>query len=557
MPEMQVALLEQTTMEGSEETMKTAAIYARVSTEIQEKEGTSLQTQLEHCLEYCEGKGYWVAHQFSEAFSGLSLERTQLSQLRELVRNEAIDVIVCHSLDRLSRDPVHGVIIMQELEKHNMSLEAVTETVDSTEVGKLITYIRGFASKLEAEKIRERTSRGKKARALSGKLPANSHARLYGYTYIPGRGVGEGVRYINDEQAEIVRKMFGWLLEGLSTHAITYRLRGLDIPTPSRKGFWLKSTVQHILRNPAYYGKTYAFTCTYTEPKHRMGPHTKRRHSGIVRKPREEWIEIPGATPEIVSEEVFNAAQERLKMNQRMATRNSKHEYLLHGHIFCARCGRAYWAAPGIKTRGAKRYEYPFYHCSGKVKIVTSERCDNRQHGARRTEAAIWAEVERVLSNPEVILAELDEIHTQDKVNGWQVELDRVQCQLQNREKQRDRTHKAFYITGDEDTFRRNIGQITREMEGLKEEQHRLEGCIRASNGVRLDAENIKAACEIVKSRLGALSFEDKRLALDALQIRVVVDGDSLTLQGAIPDYVGHIATDQLRSRHPAPRQGS
>ena len=537
--------------------MKTAAVYCRVSTDHQETEGTSLYTQLENCLAYCQQRGYEVTHRFSEALSGLSLERTQLSQLRELVRNEAIDVIVCHSLDRLSRDPVHGVIITQELERHNVSLEAVTETVDSTEVGKLITYIRGFASKLEAEKIRERTSRGKKARALSGKLPANSHAKLYGYTYVPGRGVGEGVRYINEEQAEIVRKIFGWLLEGLSTNAITYRLRGLDIPTPSGKGFWLKSTVQHILRNPAYYGRTYAFTCTYTEPKRRMGPHTKRRYSGIVHKPRDEWVEIPGATPAIVSEEVFSAAQERLKQNQRMATRNSKHEYLLHGHIFCARCGRAYWAAPGTKTRGAKRYEYPFYHCSGKVKIVTPERCDNRQHGARRTEAAIWAEVERLLSNPEVILAELDKIHSQDKVHGWQIELDRVECQLQNREKQKDRTHKAFYITGDEDTFRRDIGQITREMEGLKEEQHRLEGCIRASNSARLDAENIKAACEIVKGRLGALSFEDKRLALDALQIRVVVDGDILTLQGAIPDYVGHIATDQQVWRLPVPRPES
>jgi site-specific DNA recombinase len=70
---------------------------------------------------------------------------------------------VCYSLDRLSRDPVHGVIITQELEKHHVGLEAVTETVDSTEVGKLITYIRGFAAKLEAEKIKERSVRGRKA----------------------------------------------------------------------------------------------------------------------------------------------------------------------------------------------------------------------------------------------------------------------------------------------------------------------------------------------------------------------------------------------------------
>ena len=110
-----------------------AAIYCRVSTEDQEKEGTSLQTQLEACQTYCRDKDYEVTCQFSEAFSGLTLERPKLNELREMVRNEQIDVFVVYSLDRLSRDPVHGVILTQELDKYRVSLEAVTETVDSTE----------------------------------------------------------------------------------------------------------------------------------------------------------------------------------------------------------------------------------------------------------------------------------------------------------------------------------------------------------------------------------------------------------------------------------------
>ena len=79
-----------------------AAIYCRVSTEDQEKEGTSLQTQLEACLKYCQDRDYDVAHRFSEAYSGLTLERSRLNELRELVRNGQIDVIVVFCLDRLS-----------------------------------------------------------------------------------------------------------------------------------------------------------------------------------------------------------------------------------------------------------------------------------------------------------------------------------------------------------------------------------------------------------------------------------------------------------------------
>ena len=153
--------------------MKTVAVYCRVSTEDQEREGTSLQTQLEACLKYCQDKDYNVCHRFSEAYSGLTLERPKLNELRELVRAGDIDIVVVYCLDRLSRDPTHGVILTQELERHHVTLEAVTEDVDNSELGKLISYIRGFASKLEAEKIRKRTMRGKMAKAqpqVKGKL---------------------------------------------------------------------------------------------------------------------------------------------------------------------------------------------------------------------------------------------------------------------------------------------------------------------------------------------------------------------------------------------------
>ena len=145
-----------------------AAIYCRVSTEGQEQDGTSLQTQLEACQQYCQLKGYEVVYQFSEAWSGLSLERQKLAELREVVRSESIDYVVVYSLDRFSRDPVHGVILMQELEKHSVALEAVTETVDNSEVGKLVFYIKGYAAKLDAERRRDATGRGKRALLKQG-----------------------------------------------------------------------------------------------------------------------------------------------------------------------------------------------------------------------------------------------------------------------------------------------------------------------------------------------------------------------------------------------------
>jgi site-specific DNA recombinase len=525
--------------------MKTAATYSRVSTEDQEREGTSLQTQLEACLKYCRDKGYNVAYRFSEAYSGLTLERPKLNELRELVRAGDIDVIVVYCLDRLGRDPTHGVILTQELEKHHVILEAVTETVDSSELGKLISYIRGFASKLEAEKIRERTMRGKKARALSGKLPANSHARLYGYRYAPGKGIGEGVRYINEEEARWVREIYRWLVEdGLSTNAITYKLRALGVPTPSGKGFWIRSTVHKILTNPAYCGKTYAFTQTYGEPKSRMKPNTKRKNTGLIWKNRSEWIEIPDATPPIISEELFETAQKRLQRNREISPRNAKIEYLLRGHMHCLRCGKSYWGAPGAKRRGQNRYYYPFYQCSGNVKIESPVRCGNKRYGAKFIENVVWERIATLLSHPELVLIEIHRQRQELKESSLlEKNLERIETQLAHRDKQKQRIWRAFAITGDEESFRRDIALVLQEIKSLEEEKLSLTKQIETAKQCNLDEEAVKRACQLIAGNVNTLTFEDKRLALEALQIKVWIDGDNVTVEGCIPIEEGAIAS--------------
>ena len=97
---------------------------------------------------------------------------------------------------------------------------------------------------------------------------------------------------MNEDQSHWVKQMFSWLVdECLSTNAITRRLRSLGVETPSGKGYWIRSTVGKILRNPAYYGRTYAFTVTYGEPQYRLKQDTKRKKSGKKCLPREKWIE--------------------------------------------------------------------------------------------------------------------------------------------------------------------------------------------------------------------------------------------------------------------------
>ena len=561
MPEVQVALLEQATMEGSEETMKHGAVYCRVSTQDQEREGTSLGSQTAACLQRARELGYKVQDDYlvQEVYSGLSLDRPQLMQLRSWVRNKQVDAVIAYSTDRLSRDPVHLLLLAEEFDKADVALIFVTEPLDNSMEGQLLGFVRGWASKLEALRVRERTLRGKRTRALSGRLPGSSHARLYGYTYVAGKGVGEGVRYIKEDQAKWVKEMYRWLVdEGLSTNAITYKLRAYDVPTPSGEGYWIRSTVFKILTNPAYCGRTYAFTQTYGEPKKRIKPDTKRKNTGLQWKPKDEWIEIPNATPAIVSEALFEAAQQQLQKNRQLSLRNAKTQYLLRGHVYCHRCGRSYWGAPGIKTRGEKRFSYPYYQCSGNLRIVSPIRCGNRRFNANSLEALVWEQVETLLSNPELVLTELHRLQREsEEVSSLERDLARTATQLANREKQKQRVWRAFEITGDEESFSRGIITLDEDFRVLQQEKSDLERRIEAAKRLQLDEATAKRACELVSKNLKALTFEDKRLALQALQIKVWVDGDSVEIKGAIPIPEGSVESMPSIWRLPVPRPES
>jgi len=508
-------------VEGVKE-MKSVAIYCRVSTDNQEAEGTSLQTQLEACLKYCKDKGYHVAYRFSEAYSGLTLERPKLNELRELVRAGDINVIVVYCLDRLSRDPTHGVILTQELEKHNVMLEAVMETVDSSELGKLISYVRGFASKLEAEKIRERTMRGRKARAREGRIPSGGFARTYGYDYVRIGHDNGGRRIVNETEAKWVRQMYEWLVnDGLSTTAITHRVRALSVPT--RNGApWARQTVLGILKNPAYAGKTYAFTTL----------NGKR-----FRKAKEEWVEIPGVTPAIISEEMFDAAQKQLEINRKKAKRNTKHEYLLQGHVYCRQCGRRYWGWLTATHHKGKRYEWRRYRCCSSVKMVAPvNRCGNKSWSAKKLEPLAWLEIEHVLDNPELIVAEIDK--QRQNINGLgilEAELQQIERSLKALDREQEQLLQWALKGFPEETVLAENKKINAGRESLKAQKADLEIKIKASQEATISLPKLERFVELLRQKLATLDFETKRLALDMLDIKVWLDGNSVEITGVIP----------------------
>ena len=150
-----------------------AAVYCRVSTKAQAEDGSSLETQARACVKAAEQAGFSIKRDFvyREDWPGDSLDRPMLGTVRDLIRKRVISALYCYSTDRLSRNAVHLYILAEECDKAGVGLHFVTEPLDNSPEGQLIGFVRGYAAQIEREKIRERTVRGKLARAAQGKLP--------------------------------------------------------------------------------------------------------------------------------------------------------------------------------------------------------------------------------------------------------------------------------------------------------------------------------------------------------------------------------------------------
>ena len=525
-----------------------AAIYCRVSSEDQKREGTSLPSQLKACRKLAHDHGYEVReeHIVQEVYSGLILDRPDLTKLRGWLQAGEVNAVVIYSSDRFSRDGYDFLTLIRDCKRANVELLCVTEPLQDGQVGELLSYVRGWASKLEAEKIRERTMRGVRQRASQGKIPIGGTGRLYGYTYIIGKGEHEGIRYINEGQAKWVKEMYRWLVDDdLTVNGITYRLRALGIPTPGKSPFWRNGRVHEILTNLAYTGKTYAFTYSYAESK--ANPGTRKRKK-LVRKPVEEWVEIPGATPAIISQETFELAQAKLQQNKRLSRRNAKRQYLLSGYVFCSACGRRY-RAKSVKPRKGENVNYvPYYQCPGGERIVSPTRCQNRRWNANHLEKLVWEQIESLLTKPEEVLAGLQTRKNEAiEVSHLEQELDEVNRRLKALNKEQEQLLQWALKGFPEQTVVSENKRINEQRAILELRNIELETRIEQAKQTEVNMESIERFCELVRHDLGDFTFEDKRLALEGLQIKVWIDGSNVNIEGALP--VGEEDIESATSR--------
>jgi len=156
----------------------------------------------------------------------------------------------------------------------------------------------------------------------------------------------------------------------------------------------------------------------------------------------------------------------------------------------------------------------------------------------------VWKQIEALLTKPEVIWMGLEEKQNDSsKVDTYLKELDTVRGMLRHLEKGKDRTWKAFALTGDESTFSTEIKGIMARIDELENKATELEKRIEVNERAEIDIEGIQRFCQLARANLGNFSFGDKRLALEALDIKVWLDGENATIEGSIPVASSDIAS--------------
>lgn len=258
--------------------MTRVALYTRVSTEDQAREGFSLNAQRERLTAYCTAKDGWdVVEVYSdEGFSGRDTNRP--AYRRMMAEMARWDVVLVLKMDRIHRNSKNFMVMMERLHAEGKEFASAMESFDTTTaMGRFVVDIIQRIAQLESEQIGERVYLGMRQKATEGgTLGAPAP---YGYAY---DGEGEGRLVVVPEEADAVRRIYARYLGGDALNDIVRALDEDGVAT-KRGGAWDKRTVSKILKNATYAGFN-------------------------------EWHDVlmPGDHEAIVDVETFDAVQRRL-----------------------------------------------------------------------------------------------------------------------------------------------------------------------------------------------------------------------------------------------------
>ena len=471
------------------------AIYVRVSTEEQARDGFSIHAQMDKLTKYAEANDWKIVDYYiDDGISGKSLkERPEVLRLIQDVKTARVKNVLVYKLDRLTRSVKDLIYLIELFSDNNCTFNSQTEKIDtSNAVGRMFVKIIGIFAEFERENLAERVSLGYEQKTREGNY-TNCNG-VFGYDYL----VGKGKLKVNKNEAIYVKKIFNWYLDGESMVKIAKKLKDLNVST-KRGGHWNQSTIYSILTNPLYIGNV---------------------RYGVGRK---NGFEVSGKniTP-IINDDLFNNVSNLMKKRKKFHNKKYSSDDTYYFRVLrCSLCGGKYHARQQLQS-GKK---YITYQCNGH----NNNSCNAPGFSHLKIENAFINYLENIkdLEFDKSILKK-----EKDNTDNNTLELQEQIDKLNNKKKE---TLKLF--TTDEidyETFNEIKNVINEKLEVLNNE-------LNSSNKEKdfEDSTNLEVIKEIVvnlKNNFLHLDNHEKKMFLERFvkEIKVRKDGNDVVIDEVI-----------------------
>lgn len=460
------------------------ALYTRVSTEDQAREGFSLEVQKNFLLQYAKSFGWEVFCSIpgkeiyqDDGYSGYITDRPAFQRLLFDARNKKFDLLMVYKQDRLSRKLKNLLEILEELDSLGIGFKSATEPFDTTSsAGKFSLQMLGSCAEFERNRLIERVFPGMIMGVKKGHWQGARYAP-YGYRY--NKLIKKLEVY--PEEAKIVKEIFSMYRDGKSTSQIAAHYYELGLPSRQGGKFYTKF-ISDMLKNKMYLG-TIVWNKRHYDTTHKTHNGEGKGYKYVNNEPS-KIIETPNCHEPIISQGEFDEVQALLKRNRTNAiVRFKNNVYHLSGILRCNECGmafRGYTATVNHRTRQRR----PWYRCASKEAYYI--KCNNKSVTADAINKQVWEIIDVICRNIHV----LEELGDAIKLNSSEPE----QCyieEIEQKEKQLSRNlekQKGLYEVYSEDKI--NIDIYKERAELLSNEEKKLKADIKAIQLKILDKRN-------------------------------------------------------------------
>lgn len=509
-----------------------AALYARVSTELQKEEKT-IETQLHEVEQAIKADGNTILpeHKYQDnGWSGAYLGRPGLDNLRQGAKEHQFEIVYIYDKGRLSRVYIHQEIVIEELNQLGIEIKSLHDINGTTPEEKVMGGVMGLFHEYERAKITERFRLAKMNKVRNGKLLGYNPP--YGYNYIPVIGSGtdkiNGRFEINPEEAEVVKKIFNWVDQGVSLNDVIRKLLHEGIPPKKQKQkAWSKSPIVSMLRNKTYIGQHSYNKTKSCIPINPRIEHTHFQHTNKTSRQNRnetEWLTVEA--PVIIDEDTFLRVQHQLNQNKKFARRNTKHDYLLTSIIYCpCGCRRA--------SDGSNGHYY--YRCTDRQKRFPAEaECKERGINTALLDLIIWDKLMSLLTTPALLERQIRRFKANQTKPTLRIDEKRISLEksLEKITEEESRYISAYGRgTISNDSFDEQIRSIMNRREQIRNE-------LRNINNLKGQDCTLPEASILVKqfsSLLNDLSFEEKQMITRKLINKVIATKKEATICGYIP----------------------